>query len=495
MRTIPELEEGTHRAKASGILPNGKPVIVNADGTVSTAGPQSVSTLIGTTVEFYSGTGFKGSSGYDSTNNKIIVAYDDSANSSYGTARVGTIDSSDNSISFGTTSVFESAATSVEHGGIAHDVTNNKVVIIYQDQGNSNYGTAVVGTVSGTSITFGTPVVFTSSNAIDRRIAYSTVASKFLIVYRDAGDSNKGKAIVGTVSDTSISYGTAATFETGTTVSIGNVYVPTEDKFFIPYRDQSDNNISKALMATVSGTSVTFGSNANFETNLASFISPVYDSKNDKVVVVFRTSNDGGRARVASIDGDTITYGTVADWDDGGGTGGFIDRVVASFDANVNKVVFFYRNKTGSNPDVFARQYNFGEVSGTSITFGTKATIGPDGRSDNFAPVYDSNAKRTFVSYEDQSDSSSGKGNVMTVGGSAPILTAENYIGMSRGGTVADGSSAVTDIIGTVSTNQTGLTAGESYYVQTDGTIDTTAANPEVFAGTAISATELLVKG
>jgi hypothetical protein len=480
---------------ASGTISSGDPIVANNDGTVSSAAPQSVSTSIGTTVEFYSGTGFRACSGYDSTNNKIIVAFKDSANSNYGTARVGTIDPSDNSISFGTASVFESAETITEPSGIAHDVTNNKIVIVYRDVGNSNYGTAVVGTVSGTTISFGTPVVFSSSNqTLEMRISYSTTASKFLIAYRDNGDSNKGKAVVGTVSGTSISFGTVAQFEAGTTVSVGNVYVPTQDKFFISYRDQDDSNTSKALMATISGTSVTFGTPANFETNVASFLNSVYDSKNDKVILVYRTGTYGGRARVASVDGNTITYGTVADWDDGGGTGSFIDRVVASFDANVGKVVFFYRNKTGSNPDVFARQYNFGEVSGTDITFGTKATIGPDGRSDYFAPVYDANAKRTFVSYEDQSDSGKGKGNVITVGGTANLLTAENYIGTAKSG-AADGDGVVVNTQGTVDDNQTGLTAGQSYYVQTDGTLSTTADDPSVFAGTAVSSTKLIVKG
>jgi hypothetical protein len=37
---------------------------------------------------------------------------------------------------------------------------SNKVVIAYKNQGNSSYGTAIVGTVSGTSISFGTEVVF-----------------------------------------------------------------------------------------------------------------------------------------------------------------------------------------------------------------------------------------------------------------------------------------------------------------------------------------------
>jgi hypothetical protein len=65
---------------------------------------------------------------------------------------------------------------------------------------------------------------------------------------------------------------------------------------------------------------------------------------------------------------------------------------------------------------------------------------------------------------------------------------------MSTGGTVADGDNATVDIVGTVSTNQASLTAGQQYYVQTDGTIGTTPADPSVLAGTAVSATKLLVK-
>ena len=59
---------------------------------------------------------------------------------------------------------------------------------------------------------------------------------------------------------------------------------------------------------------------------------------------------------------------------------------------------------------------------------------------------------------------------------------------------IADGAAASIDIIGSLSTNQGGLTAGQQYFVQTDGTIGLTAADPSVLAGTAISATELLVK-
>ena len=40
----------------------------------------------------------------------------------------------------------------------------------------------------------------------------------------------------------------------------------------------------------------------------------------------------------------------------------------------------------------------------------------------------------------------------------------------------------------------TALTPGQSYFVQNDGTLNETASSPSVFAGTALSATKLLVK-
>ena len=42
---------------------------------------------------------------------------------------------------------------------------------------------------------------------------------------------------------------------------------------------------------------------------------------------------------------------------------------------------------------------------------------------------------------------------------------------------------------------QSGLTPGQSYYVQVDGTLAVTPSTPSVFAGTAVSTTKLIVKG
>jgi hypothetical protein len=98
------------------------------------------------------------------------------------------------------------------------------------------------------------------------------------------------------------------------------------------------------------------------------------------------------------------------------------------------------------------------------------------------------------ISYADNNATYAGTSFVLKTGGSSTNLTAENYIGISSGGAVADGGNANVNIIGSISDEQSGLTAGQQYYVQTDGTLSETPADPSVLAGTAISATKMLVK-
>lgn len=85
-------------------------------------------------------------------------------------------------------------------------------------------------------------------------------------------------------------------------------------------------------------------------------------------------------------------------------------------------------------------------------------------------------------------------GTVSAIGGSPTNLTAENFIGISDGA-YSDTATATIQVAGAVDDAQSDLTAGQAYYVQPDGTLSTTAGTPEVFAGTAVSSTKLIVKG
>ena len=76
---------------------------------------------------------------YDSTNQKYLFRYADYGNSGYGTSKVGTV--SGTSISFGSASTFQSAAAAGYISSV-YDSTNQKVVISYQDTGDNYYGTS-----------------------------------------------------------------------------------------------------------------------------------------------------------------------------------------------------------------------------------------------------------------------------------------------------------------------------------------------------------------
>ena len=478
MRTIPELQEGTHRAKASGTLPNGKPVVVNADGTVSVVAGAEQS--VGSVTQYNAGNSDYTSATFDSNSNRIVIAYKDAANSNYGTAVVGAI--SGTSISFGTKVTFESARA--DHIAITFDSTNNKVVIAYSDEGNSGYGTAIVGTVdpSDNSISFGSAAIFESAVTNETSVGFDANAGKCVIAYQDNGNSNRGTAVVATVSGTSISFGSATLFESGASFYMNVVYDSNAQKIVIAYMDQGNSSAVTAIVGTISGTSISFGSAAAVG-DAGENVAAAFDSANNKVVVFFQSTNDsnGGRARVGTVSGTSITFGAKASYSTTA-----VTNQTAVFDSQANEVIIFYRDQGASN--TYYPTFAAGATSGTTVSFTTPVVLN-ESNSTEFGSAFDSSNNKTVIAYK---TSSTGKAQVVQL--PSTNLTSENYIGMSQGGTVADGSSATVDIIGSLSTNQSGLTAGQSYYVQTDGTIGETAADPSVFAGTAISATSLVVK-
>jgi hypothetical protein len=79
-------------------------------------------------------------------------------------------------------------------------------------------------------------------------------------------------------------------------------------------------------------------------------------------------------------------------------------------------------------------------------------------------------------------------------GATSTNITSSNVIGFADG-TVSSGSAANCLTNGAISTSQSGLTSGNKYYVQNDGTLSTSAASPSVYAGQAVSSTKLIIKG
>ena len=203
LSTSPSLE-----ATASGSLANGDTVIINADGTVSVAGlAEAYSPNVGTLTQFESGNTSYTAPAFDSNSNKIVIAYQDSSNSEYGTAVVGTV--SGTTISFGTPVVF--ASVGAFFPSTTFDSNSNKVVIAYSDETVPRKGRAIVGTVSGTTISFGSPTAFSAAQISFTNIVFDSNSNKVVVVYLQNSDQSS-RAVVGTVSGTSISFGSEVAF-------------------------------------------------------------------------------------------------------------------------------------------------------------------------------------------------------------------------------------------------------------------------------------------
>ena len=408
------------------------------------------------------------SAAYDANAQKVVVCYTDNGNSRYGTAVVGTV--SGTSITFGTPVVYESANTE-EHTPV-YDSNAQKIVIGYQDRGNSDYGTAIVGTVSGTSISFGSPQVFHSGSVTQLSGAFDSNNNKVVFAY--LVNNSNGNAVVGTVSGTSVSFGSTAVFESGRCYSMSTVYDTNAQKIVISYNDNQDNNYGKSIVGTVSGTSISFGSITTFYSGNTAYISSVYDPDSQKVIVCYSDNGNSshGTAIVGTVSGTSISFGSAIVFNAAN-----TQYTSATYDEGQNKLVVAYRDVGNSNSGTVIP----GTVSGSSITFGDETVF--NGSESNFVTaVYDAASGNSVISYIDNGNSNYGTSVVF-----------QNAYNNSQ--VVPDGGAVVINTQGSVAETSTALTAGQSYYVQTDGTLSTTTDDPSVFAGTAVSSTKMIVKG
>ncbi len=445
LKRIGAEESGEFKAIASGTLPSGKPVVVNSDGTVSVVAETTGTESIGTEVVFESGMTRAICSVYDTANDRIVIAYRDDDNSNYGTAVVGTVGS--NTISFGTPVVFNTGNTN--QLSITFDSSNNKVVIAYRDIGNSGYGTGIVGTVSGTSISFGTEVVFESAAIEQTSSAFDVNAGKVVIAYRDDGNSTSGTAVIGTVSGTSISFGTPVVFNSGASGDYSVVYNSDAQNVIIAYRRDSDTS-GQAVVGTVSGTSISFGSKNEFTSNNLNYIEAAYDVGSQTIVIAYQDSiqSSHGYVVAGSISGNTITFGTPVRFNQASTVYPFV-----AYHSAAKKVVIAYVDETsGSNHGKFTVV----TVSGTSITLATASTFAS--ASTNYTNiVYDPDTEQMVVSYRDVADSNKGKSTVFSIDYSTPNITSENYIGIARSG-AASGAGAIIDTQGAIAEVDTEVT-------------------------------------
>mgnify|MGYP003665589142 CR=1 FL=1 len=407
--------------------------------------------------------------------------------------------------------------------------------VIYAYQGNSTYGTVVTGVVSGTTITFGSPVVFNSAGTFRITAAYDIDQDKVVVAYRNGGNSNYGTAIVGTVSGTSISFGTALNFQSAAVDFITMVYNSSVQRIVVAYMAPADNQGTIRTLQ-VSGTSISQigGVGYAFSTD-AKNGQLVYDPVVGKAVIFYVDGSTGYSRAITTNASSAPTLGNIQTWASGLQNGEF-GGIFATYDSTNQKIIAGYIASTGGYGYIRS-----GTLSGTTMTYDNNNTQATSVAINKHARLaYDSSAQRSVLFYSN--GASSNRGEAISIGLTGTtfdlnsvvtvttnevewpaitydpttnkiILVGDNYVASPYSffqswvfttsylasnstdfiGITAEAiSSAATgpvNVYGGINAVQTGLTIASDYYVQTDGSLSTTVST--VKAGQAISATTI----
>lgn len=454
--------------EADGAITAGDPVAINSDGTISTvthsSGGVDKGTRLDTGHAIYSNSMTGRKPLVKIEEGKVLCVFgDDDDAADHGVAFVVTYDEDDvtGTIAKGTSVEFEAGGV---YGVSACLVSPNKVLVVSVDSDNTNQGTAVVLRIAGTDIEVGTPVVFdTGSHAAgEKSVACCKVNEDKAVVFSGAGDG----VYVCTITGLTPAFGSKVSID-GTSSDNADLCQLSEDRFLIVYEAGSDSNYINGKVGSVNGTVPVFNGSATRihttdpATPFCGFIKQTVDS--EYAVCTSLTS-----AHLVKVQGDTVTSEDTISLTEYSGFG-CSDELFASSGPNGSSDFSNYYYEVDTGTDTLTYRAAASETGTHSLR---SASLGLDSR-------------KFMVLYHDT-------GNAYINLHFPRPSTRKNFIGYALA-TVADGANCSVSLPYSVNAQQTGLTPLTHYWLDWDGSH--TTEETDVYAGFALSATEILVGG
>ena len=475
---------------ASGSLTNGQAVALTDDGKVIAVSGAGVPVSVGSTAVYESAATHYNTPIYDSGNDRIVIGYYDAGNGNKLTAVVGVVTGAN--IHYGTPVAFNGSGAIRVLSGV-YDSNAGKILFAYEDDDNSDKGAAVVATVdpSDNSISFGSKVIFDNDVIDYTSTTFDSVNNKVVIAFNS--NVSAGAAIVGTISGTSVTFGSIATYESGNTAYNQIVFDESVGKCVIAYEDTGDSDRGKITTGTVSGTSISFGSLNVFEDGNIEEIDLVYD-KNAKKSVVFYKDNentDGNmhlKAIVAKVEGTNVFMGNSNILNEGSQ-----NIYKACFIDGVNRIALINDAAEGDNKNN-GRLTILETIPNTMSLNVISKHLWCENPGYYADIVHHPKQDNLFIAFRDNQNSYYGSGLVFQHETHHSTMTSGNFLGFSNAA-YSNGDSAKIQLVGSIDDAQSGLTTGRKHFVQPSGGIGLTAyPTLQVEAGTAISATQILIR-
>ena len=296
---------------------------------------------------------------------------------------------------------------SPSHTSVTYDPDTDRYILFYTDGGNSSYGTAVVGQVDGTTITFGTPVVFNTGTTYYNSCDYDTNQDKVVNAYQNMSSNGWGYVITGTVnaSDNSISFATAVAFEsTSVSIQASHIYlhfVSGQDKIVIGYKEVTSNSYDGWGIAgeVQANGSVTFGTRQQFLNNTGSDLSLAVNSEGNRIIFAYGYGNTGV-VRCAELSGTNLAMNSSQVQFDTY----LVTNIDVTYDSNRTRHIIAYRHNQNGYGKVIATGGLTGSGSSVTTTFPVGASDFNETTTDQISISYNPDVRRCFIGFRDSSN-------------------------------------------------------------------------------------------
>ena len=475
---------------ASGAIGNGVTVALKADGTVeaiteTTANP---TVPVGSTQNFVT----VASQYYDiaadpNNTNRWAIVWTDDVGTKYVQIRI---------ITRSGTTLTMSSISNVNTGGNASlpvvswdKSTSGTLLVCYNQSSKKAKACTVSGSAGSETFTYGSELNIGSGLLYSPKLSYLGTTGNYLLTY-DKASPNYIYGIVLSVSGTSVTNGTETVIASRGMAGLGltshAVDITDSSKALAVWIDLAANDYIYAASLTISGTSISvagvssISGTTRYKTDVG--LAATFADSTGKYVVLGkdRTNNDG-YAFIVTDSGGSYSSGTRV---------AFLVGTVNSYSIsnNLNDSDNFVVAYSGSSFDGYS---TIGTISGTSITFSTAIAIDSTYDARFYLEVSQQNdSLGHYMTVYEPSAFNSGYATMGYAGGLSTNYS--DFIGITDAA-ISDTATGSVTVKGGVSTNVSSLTANTDYYVQADGTLNTTSSS--VPAGRALSATSILLEG
>ena len=442
-----------------------------------------------------------------------------------------------------------------------YDPTDNKICAAWYEDRGQNELYAIIGTVSGTSVTWGSKVTVYSGES-SAWIKCCWAQPGVVMVAYDRTNTTRARYI-----STSGNNGTLNSGGECTIIGYNSQYgdlkrTSNNGKCFVTY-NHSQTGKAEIQQLYINGASISNSGGSNLDSSAYNHYARLHYAASKNAMIVTFLPNGGtynGRGTlmlVANANTTSFTYKSSDKVYLNGGHDNDVQQPVPAWDPDNERMLIMYGNDSSGVP----RSVEIGQITGSGSSVvpslsGTRLDAGGDEANHETKFYYDSYKKKFIAAYKNVYDSKfmyrtyelnaaldgvtmSSAIVISSTGGLAnnsyqtalemvnisnakwftlfgidspagggtgqayiqkrildfgsTDLTTGNCIGFSSAG-YSDGNTATINVVGNTIT-QSSLTAGQKYYVQSNGTLSTTADTPSVEAGIALSSTKLLIRG